>query len=129
VEFSCHAGVIGGAMTNQLLECSFLIPVRRDLDVSDGRQHEDESWQWLQSSLLLRFEGVTPDRGTLDGFYKDPDTGKIVTDRSYRYTVAVEHERINELRELLAKACHIFQQKSIYLSIAGRVEFVESPGH
>jgi hypothetical protein len=116
-------------MSEELLECSFLIPVRRSSDLSDGHEHEDKSWQWLQSSLLSRFEGVTPDRGTLDGFYKDPDTGKVVTDRSYRYTVAVEKGRIDELRELLAKGCGVFQQKSIYLSVAGRVEFVEPKEH
>jgi hypothetical protein len=112
-------------MAEDLLECSFLIPVHRDSRLSDGERQDQNSWQWLESTLLSLFEGVTPDRGTLDGFYKDPDTGKIVTDQSYRYTVAVENGRVGELRELLSAACRIFKQKSIYLSIAGRVEFVE----
>ena len=116
-------------MADELLECSFLIPVRRDADLSDGKEHADDSWVWLQSALISRFEGVTPDRGTLDGFYKDPDSGKIVTDRSYRYTVAVATKQIAELRQILEEACSVFQQKSIYLSVAGRVEFVEPHAH
>ena len=116
-------------MADELLECSFLIPVRRDRHLSDGKEHDDDSWEWLQSTLLSRFEGVTPDRGTLDGFYKDADSGKIVSDRSYRYTVGVENGRVDELREILSDACRIFQQKSIYLSVAGRVEFVLPKEH
>jgi hypothetical protein len=108
-----------------LIECSFLIPTRRDWRLSDGAEQSPNSWKWLESNLLSLFEGVTPDRGLLDGFYKDPETGRIVVDQSYKYTVAVGENRIDELRKLLAEACAVFSQKSIYLSIAGHVEFVE----
>jgi hypothetical protein len=109
-----------------LLECSFLIPTHHDSRVSDGAEQSPNSWKWLESNLLTLFEGVTPDRGLLDGFYKDPDSGRIVVDQSYKYTVAVEEGRIGELRKLLAEACGVFRQKSIYLSVAGRVEFIDA---
>jgi hypothetical protein len=112
-----------------LLECSFLIPICRDVDLSDGAEHDAGAWQWLKSELFALFEGATRDPGLLEGFYKDPDTERQVTDKSYRYTVAVAEDRIADLRQLLSMACWVFQQKCVYLSVAGHVEFVEPPIH
>jgi hypothetical protein len=42
--------------------------------------------------------------------------------------LALARSRLAELRQLLAQACGRFQQKCIYLSVAGRVEFVEGEG-
>ena len=61
------------------------------------------------------------------GWYPDPDTGERVGDRSRRYVVAIARKRVDELRTVLWEACRVFRQKSIYLSVAGHVEFVEGP--
>jgi len=114
---------------NTLLECSFLIPVRRDANQSDGQKHDASAWQWLKSELFALFEGATRDAGLHDGFYKDPDTGQQIADKSYRYRVAIPESRLDELRQLLTIACLIFGQKCIYLSVAGKVEFIEPPSH
>jgi hypothetical protein len=110
-----------------LLECSFLIPLRRDALLSDGLQHDPETWDWLTTELERRFHGGTSAPGTYQGFYEDPDTHQKVADESYKYFVAVSESRLSELRVLLSAACLLFQQKCIYLSIAGHVEFVEPP--
>ncbi|MGH6635122.1 MAG: hypothetical protein ACRED0_02955 [Gammaproteobacteria bacterium] len=52
-----------------------------------------------------------------------------MTDTSYKYTVALSHSRLKKLRTLLSEACEVFAQKSIYLSVAGQVEFIEARGH
>ncbi len=110
-----------------LLECSFLIPIRRDANQSDGKLHESGIWEWLDDELLERFQGVTFSPLTYRGAYVDPDTLERVFDDSKKYTVAIEELRVDELRKLLSAACVLFEQKCIYLSIAGRVEFVEPP--
>src|SRR3989304_476987 len=110
-----------------LLECSFLIPIRRDSNLSDGEEHEPDMWDWLSTELFDRLCGATAAPGTYQGFYEDPDTHERVPDESYKYIVAVPASRLVELRQLLSAACVVFQQKCIYLSIAGRVEFVEPP--
>jgi hypothetical protein len=110
-----------------LLECTFLIPTRRDANLSDGGLHDPEMWDWLTSELFNRFHGGTSAPGTYHGFYEDPDTHQRVVDESYRYIVALEGLRIDELRHMLSAACVFFQQKCIYLSVAGHVEFVEPP--
>jgi hypothetical protein len=106
------------------LECSFLIPVRRDRILSDGRPHRKTAWAWLESGLSA-FDGATRASSLYPGWYPDPQTGKRVDDRSRKYFVALPRARVEELRALLRQACGMFAQKCIYLSVVGRVEFVE----
>lgn len=110
---------------SSIVECSFLIPVSGDAALSDGSDHSTEQWDWLTSELWSRFGGATQSPGLYVGFYTDPDTGQQVTDESRRFTVAVSQGRLRDVRELMREACDIFCQKCIYLSIAGKVEFIE----
>ena len=109
----------------RLQECAFLIPMRRDRNLSDGKLHEPPTWSWLEKELMA-FGGATRAPNLYPGWYPDPDTGEQVWDRSRKYFVAVAPTRLNELRALLRKACGRFRQKCIYLSVAGEVEFVEN---
>ena len=111
-------------MAGPLLECSFLIPVCRDANLSDGGEHEKWLWTWLDGELFLRFGGGTQAPGLYRGFYVDPDTKERVADRCFKFFVAVEKAQVDELRQLLQGACFLFQQKCIYLNVGGRVEFV-----
>jgi hypothetical protein len=108
----------------RLYECSFLIPVRRDRILSDGKPHRGTTWGWLLNELL-GFGGATRAPDLYEGWYLDPDTGERVRDHSHKYIVALPRARLDELRELLSEACGRFGQKCIYLSVAGRVGFVE----
>lgn len=111
------------------LECKFYVPLYRDANLSDGLQHEDRFWEWLVSLLFEKFEGVTISQETRYGFYRDPNTGEQVGDESHEFIVAIAESRLDELRRILSAACVVFRQKSIYLSIAGRVEFIEAPSY
>ena len=94
-----------------LVECSFLIPVRRDANLSDGKIHAPELWAWRDEELLDRFYGRTVAPGRYEGFYVDPDTQEKVSDESMRFVVAVERADLRDLRDLLSAACVEFQQK------------------
>lgn len=109
------------------LECSFLIPVRRDASLSDGKLHSARCWRWLNEELFDAFGGRTLAPGEYAGAYRDPDTKKHVEDASRKYIVALPKSRVSFLRDLLRRACCAFQQKCIYLNVAGRVEFIEYP--
>ena len=111
-----------------LLECSFLVPVRRDRNLSDGQPHGRKAWKWLETSLC-EFGGASRATGLYEGWYVDPDTKEPVTDQSRRYVVAVARAKLGRLRALLGEACEVFQQKCIYLSVAGQVEFVKPEYH
>jgi hypothetical protein len=106
------------------VECSFFIPVRRDANLSDGDLQPIDTWNWLRDQLNDLFSGQTEAPGLYAGVYKDPDTGQTVSDLSRRFLVAVPEDRVDHLRDLLCVACRKFQQKCIYLSVAGRVEFI-----
>jgi hypothetical protein len=107
----------------RLYECSFLIPIRRDRILSDGKPHPRNAWAWLNDRLSA-FGGATRATELYEGWYIDPQTGDQVKDRSRKYFVAVPRARVDEVRGLLREACGQFRQKCIYLSVAGRVELV-----
>ncbi|MFM9961424.1 MAG: hypothetical protein ACKV2Q_09375 [Planctomycetaceae bacterium] len=114
---------------DRVIECSFFVPIRRDANLSDGELHSTDAWEWLDDELFDRFAGRTIAPGLYDGFYRDPDTQERVADESRKFIVAVADDRIDELRDLLVAACVKFQQKCIYLSAAGAVEFIEAANH
>lgn len=103
-----------------------MIPVRRDRILSDGRVHPTTAWSWLERKLG-DFGGATRATGLYEGWYLDPDTREPIKDLSRRYIVALPRKHLGRLRTLLREACDVFQQKCIYLSIAGYVEFIERP--
>ena len=91
--------------------------------MSDGRPHLPATWAWLEHELIdLGGLSRDPDR---EGCYHDRDTGEVVWDRSRHYVVALPRTQVDELRRLLRQACRKFRQKCIYLSVTGKVEFVE----
>jgi hypothetical protein len=106
-----------------LVECAFLIPLRRDENLADGALHEREAWEWLDSQLF-QFGGASYANETQTGWYVDPDTQQRIWDDSWRYTVALPRGHVRRLRSCLRVACEVLQQKCIYLSVAGQVEFV-----
>jgi hypothetical protein len=110
-----------------IFECSFLVPIRRDANLADGALHHLRLWDWLSDELHDRFGGATRAPGHYAGFYTDPDTGQRVDDLSRKYTVAVPENDVGRLRSFLSGICVVFQQKCIYLSVAGKVEFIETP--
>lgn len=77
---------------SSMVECSFLVPVKRDANLSDGWLHSSEAWAWLDDQLFELFGGRTLAPGLHEGFYQDPDTGEKVSDRSYKYTIALVTE-------------------------------------
>jgi hypothetical protein len=109
------------------VQVEFLIPTVRDGELSDGRKHPTSAWHWLDEQLWTHFGGATVAPGLYSGFYRDPDTGERIHDKSRKYIVALPGSALDDLRILLKEACWIFQQKCIYLSIAGHVEFIELP--
>ncbi len=107
------------------VQCEFLIPQRRDSDLSDGKKHRKEAWEWLDEELFVEFGGGTVAPGWYRGAWRDPDTQSRVNDLSRKFFVALAAEEVQRLRDLLTKACTVFEQKMIYLNIGGKVEFLE----
>lgn len=128
---SQRSGIVeGGGMEERLVECSFLIPLVRD---SDRTPHPIVAWWRLVEAIRTLFpeghsgpELMYRDVKVLSGEYVDDATGRIVRDESRRYTVAIPRSRLEDLRKFLRGAANTFDQKAIYLAVAGEVEFVKS---
>ncbi len=115
-------------MQEKLVECSFLIPVLRD---TDRAPHPPIVWRLLQDEARQMFpqghsgpELLYKDVETVPGEYAEEATKRIVCDESRRYTVAIPRGKLEQLRSLLRRAAKTFDQKAIYLAVAGEVEFV-----
>jgi hypothetical protein len=109
-------------------ECSFLIPVNRDAEISDGVCHSVFAWDWLDKVLLQNGFNRTISPGNYQGMWTNPKTGKPISDLCRRYITAVAPNRVDELRNILKEACQQFAQQCIYLSVAGQAELIE-PDH
>ena len=114
-------------MNFPLIECSFLIPLYGDDDLSAGELHATDAWEWLTDELFSRFGGVTVAPGEWIGSYTDPETGQRVEDKSRKFVIALPQNELPQLRELLGEAAVRFHQKCVYLSMAGEVEFIANP--
>jgi len=115
-------------MNERLVECSFLLPIVRD---SDRAPHPPIVWRLLQDAIRAAFpqghsgpELLYKDVVTVPGEYVEDATKKVVRDESRRYTVAIPRSKVEGLRRLLRRTTNTFDQKAIYLSVAGEVEFV-----
>lgn len=121
-------------MDEPLVECSFPIPIVRD---SDRLPHQPHAWDDLTIELrtLVKSyprghqgpktvfhweEDVTP------GEYEEGPTSGVTRDESRKYWIALPADKAEDLRAMLRRACNTFDQRAIYLSVAGRVEFVEA---
>ena len=108
----------------------FLIPIVRD---SDRKPHPPVLWRLLQDALLARFDGVTGPETVL--YYRPPEPlpgawspgeGEApVEDQSRKYTAAIPAAQVDDLRALLRRVGNSFDQRVMYLEVAGYAELLE----
>ena len=116
-------------MNENLVECSFLVPLVRN---TDKKPHSATVWQALERTLYETFGGSTgPEHiyrsvSGVPGSYQDDD-GSPVRDESWRYIVALPVRQIDRLRAILRKVANSFDQECIYLcKPGGEVEFIRA---
>jgi hypothetical protein len=110
--------------------CVFLVPLVRD---GDRQPHPPVLWRLLQDALVERFGGATGpetvawyrDREPVSGAWSPGEGEAPVTDLSRRYTVALPPDRVDDLRDLLRRVGHSFDQQAMYLEVAGFAEMLE----
>ena len=112
---------------DELLECTFLIPLVRN---SDRQPHQPICWDaGLEDALYAEFGGLTGPQliyraiRPIPGQYRD-DAGMRVHDESWQYLAIVPRSRLDVLRQILRRAANTFDQESILLTVTGRAEFL-----
>jgi len=109
--------------------CRFLVPLVRD---SDREPHPPVLWRLLQDALLRAFGSLTGPRTVIHlsrtpvpGAWSPRQGESPVEDLSREYTVAVPADRVDDLRALLRRVGNSFDQRTMYLEVAGRAELLE----
>jgi hypothetical protein len=115
-------------MDERPVQCEFLVPIVRN---SDKQPHQPTTWKSLGDEIRRAFPAghsgpETFYRGDslVPGEYEDSPGDPPITDTSRRYLLAISPSRVEELRQLLRRAANTFDQKAIYLSVKGDVEFI-----
>src|SRR6266850_882647 len=115
-------------MDERLVQCEFFVPIVRN---SDKEPHQPSAWIALGNEIRRVFPAghsgpETFYRGDtlLPGEYEDCPQEPPIQDESRRYLLAIPETKVDELRQLLRKAGHTFDQQAIYLAVKGDVEFV-----
>ena len=109
----------------------FLIPVVRD---SDRKPHPPILWRLLQDALMRSFSAVTGpetvlyyrNREAVPGAWSPGEGQGPVEDLSRKYAVAIYVDQVDNLRALLRRAGNSFDQRVIYLEVAGYAELLEA---
>lgn len=110
--------------------CVFLVPILRD---SDRKHHAMILWGLLRRRLIETFGAFTgPEtllyyrtRLPVAGTWSPSPWEDPVEDKCRRYTVAIPSDGVSELRAFLRRAGNAFDQRVIYLEVAGYAEFLE----
>lgn len=109
--------------------CVFLIPVVRD---SDRKPHPPVLWRLLQDVLIKKFGAATGPETVLYYRGSEPAPGawspgegeEPIEDMSRKYSVAILEHQVDELRDLLRRAGNSFDQRVMYLEVAGYAELL-----
>jgi hypothetical protein len=107
----------------------FLVPLVRD---SDRRPHPPILWRLLQDALIERFDAMTGpemvlyyrNAKPLAGTWSPRQGAEPVEDLSRKYTVAITAKQVGELRDLLRRVGNSFDQRVMYLEVAGYAELL-----
>lgn len=105
-------------------EHTFLIPKCRG---SDRVVHPTSAWEWLDDELIVHFAALSRIRPTVEGEYTSRRTGRREPDECVVYFLALTEAESDQLRAVLRRACVVFDQECVYLSVGGNVEFIDHP--
>ena len=95
----------------ELLVVQFLVPKRN----REGRAYSRSVHQELRADLELRFDGWSSlGDAPLPGAWRNPATGEIERDDSWRYEVGIAPERLEEFDGFLAELAHRIGQAAIW---------------
>lgn len=103
----------------KLRKCILLLP----MTYNDGTDVPSEVMAGILRNIDEEFDGHTVD-GLCDGVYK-MDDGTMVNDKSLKVWVAVDPDRVEELKKLAARFAGVLKQESLYFEVTeAEVEFV-----
>lgn len=93
-----------------MVRATFMIPTHDN----DGIKFSDETMEHVRSMIIETFGGYTADM--VQGAWSD-ENGRIYYDENIRYTVTMEKEKIESLKDMLAHFKVLLRQEAMYLEV------------
>jgi hypothetical protein len=103
----------------KLKKCILLLPT----SYNDGSEVPASVISGILRSIDEAFDGHTID-GYCDGVYR-MDDGSLASDHSLKVWIAVDPQRVDDVRKLAGSVARLLKQESIYFEVTdAEVEFV-----
>lgn len=99
----------------------FLIPVADRA----GKPYRRSIYHRLHKELQERFGGFTRLGARDTGSWRNPESGELEFDESFRYEVGVERELLDELDAYLGDVAYRIGQKGIWRVVLGQGKVIE----
>ena len=113
----------------RVLVVQFLVPVHD----RNGKRYRRSVRNRIRRELEERFDGwsLAGDK-PLAGAWRNPESGTVEYDESWRYEVGIAPARLSELDEYLGEVAHRLEQKAlwrvVYVGGEGKVIPARGPG-
>jgi hypothetical protein len=110
-----------------MIACEVIIPLVSGRTRAPWHPNKIPDWE---EAVACLFGGISPLAVGVVGKWRNPNAPPgqgIVPDPQNRYEVAVDDDRVDELREFMRFTCVHFQQECLYFKIIGNVEFLDNP--
>lgn len=96
---------------NVMLVVQFLIPTYD----RDGRPYPRSTHHQIQHDIEERYDGWSlAAKKPLKGAWRNPESGDIEYNESWRYEIGIPPSRLSELDDYLAKLSHHLGQKALW---------------
>jgi hypothetical protein len=91
---------------------------------NDGTPVKEDIPKGLREILINEYGGYTKLPGIYEGGWKGDD-GKTYLDSSYRYEVAVDEAKVEQIKRLIKNLGEMTEQLAMYYEIDGKPEIME----
>jgi len=106
-----------------MIACEVVIPLVSDKNKVPWQATKLQFWE---TAVAYLFGGISPITMNVVGNWVDP-RGKLIPDPQNRYEIAVEDDRVDELREFMKFTCCHFEQEYLYFKVGVNPEFLSNP--
>ena len=108
----------------QIIQTTFLIPIKEDQEVGNGQHHPEKRWEKLKELIFVKFSGWHVASELYPGGWISPETGKMIEDESRKYFIDIPRKDLNKMRAFIKEMAVMFKQQCIRFEYEGKVEYI-----
>lgn len=107
------------------IACEVIVPLVSGKTRAPWHVNKVPDWE---NAVAFLFGGISPVAMNQVGLWRNPAPGAgIVPDPQNRYEIAVDPNRISELRQFVLFSCVHFEQECMYFKVGTSVELLDNP--